>query len=871
MHERIRDALLARWARVVTNHPVSTLAVAVVMASGAIALTAVSLQFKTDRSELVASDLPWNQRYTDYKRRYPRWDDVLIAIEGDPDDIHVDRLAREVAERLRSDPRVAAADAGFDPRDTPRLYQTAGPEDFDRALRGLRVLRSIAGADTVNSALATALAARAGQGSDAAEVQTLADLIAPFLAAARGETASFALPGFDDDQWHSYVSGSGRIRLIWVQFGGEDETASGIGDSLQWLRHTVDGIIAQREPPEIQWGVTGIPALEADETSQATKDSARASVVALILITILMVAVFRGVRVPLLATLSLLIGICWTFGWVVIAVGHLQLLSIVFVVILLGLGIDFALHIIARLELICDEHVDLTPAMERVFRAVGPGVLTGAITTAAAFAAISLTDFRGAAEMGIIAGGGILLCLVAVLSVFPALLAVTGRWKTIIRHRHGGTARPFGRGRFNFVTRAPVRVLIGSAVVMAGLIYFTIQVRYDPNVVNLQPPGVESVRWEHRIIADDARTTWSALVVTDAQHAADLVERLRAIDGVSDVGGMGMFFPVDRDDRRGAIEEMTATTASTIAIPAGPDSMFVILNQIAARLSGSPTETGRLLARIREAIETGRQLDVKQRHDAWSALNESFLAGQEEYRNFLDRALRTDPLGPSDLPSGLRARLVGRDDSWLLRVYPDAGAESVLHPDRLGPFVEALRSVAPEVIGPPVQILESSRLIQEAYVVAALLALPAILLLLVLDFRSVPPALCAVLPVVMGFFGAFGLMGLIGVPLNFANMIVMPIILGIGVDAGVHVVHRWRAEPLGQPAGLSGGTGRSITLTMLTTMIGFGCMMLAEHRGIRSLGFVMVAGLGSTLLACYTTLPAILHLRKPIQREFEQV
>ncbi|MFB3139335.1 MAG: MMPL family transporter, partial [Phycisphaerales bacterium] len=102
---------------------------------------------------------------------------------------------------------------------------------------------------------------------------------------------------------------------------------------------------------------------------------------------------------------------------------------------------------------------------------------------------------------------------------------------------------------------------------------------------------------------------------------------------------------------------------------------------------------------------------------------------------------------------------------------------------------------------------------------------------------------------------------LFGVPLNFANMIILPIIFGIGVNAGVHMVHRWRAEPFGRPAGLSGATGRGITLTMVTTMIGFGCLLLAQHRGIRSLGFVMVIGLGVTLLACYTVLPAVLRWR----------
>jgi predicted RND superfamily exporter protein len=117
------------------------------------------------------------------------------------------------------------------------------------------------------------------------------------------------------------------------------------------------------------------------------------------------------------------------------------------------------------------------------------------------------------------------------------------------------------------------------------------------------------------------------------------------------------------------------------------------------------------------------------------------------------------------------------------------------------------------------------------------------------------------LPVAVGFLGAFAVLGLTGMPLNFANIIVMPLIFGIGVDAGVHIVHRWRVEPLGRPAGLSGATGRAITLTMVTTIIGFGCMLTAQHRGIRSLGMVMVSGLSVTLVACYVVLPAVLRLR----------
>ncbi|MBP27384.1 MAG: hypothetical protein CMJ63_04095 [Planctomycetaceae bacterium] len=145
---------------------------------------------------------------------------------------------------------------------------------------------------------------------------------------------------------------------------------------------------------------------------------------------------------------------------------------------------------------------------------------------------------------------------------------------------------------------------------------------------------------------------------------------------------------------------------------------------------------------------------------------------------------------------------------------------------------------------------------------AGLLAMGAVLLILLIDFRSIADAISAILPVLVGFASTFGFMGMIGLDLNFANLMVLPMIFGIGVDAGVHVIHRWRSDPRVRPPGLWGGTGTGILLTTTTTAIGFGSLMLAEHRGIQSLAIVMVIGLLATLVAAWTVLPAVLRLRQ---------
>jgi uncharacterized membrane protein YdfJ with MMPL/SSD domain len=494
-------------------------------------------------------------------------------------------------------------------------------------------------------------------------------------------------------------------------------------------------------------------------------------------------------------------------------------------------------------------------------------MLTGAITTAAAFGSTMFTDFTGMKEMGIIAGGGVILCVIAMLSCFPAALAATRRWKQIIRHRHGGETAHFAFGRLDVVDFHPKGTLISAAIVVLLIALPMTALRYDPNVLNLQPPGIESVIWERRIVEDDARSIWAALIETSAREAPSLVARLRELPEVSGVGAMGLLVPQDLEQRRARIAAVRQLDPGVPDVEPGLESLrqqMALVNLGVAQRAGSVTgeAAGRLAtirARIRAAMTASARLDADG-EARWQNLQAAFLDARDHLRPWLDQALAGRPPSPDDLPPTLHSQWVS-GETWLLRVYPTVEERSILHPNRLGPFVNAVRSVAPSVFGPPVQIYESSELIVDEYIKAAGLAVMAILIILLIDFRSLADAVCSMIPVLIGFVGVFGLMGLGGFPLNFANIIVMPLIFGIGVDAGVHVVHRWRAEPYGRPAGLSGGTGRGITLTMLTTMIGFGCMILAEHRGIRSLGFVMLAGLGVTLLACYIVLPAILRLR----------
>ncbi|MDG2476783.1 MAG: MMPL family transporter [Phycisphaerales bacterium] len=864
MHDQARHRLLGSWGSLITRYPVWTLIVSLSIAACSIVFAITSLSIKTDRNDLISADLPWAKRYATYRHDFPHWNDLVICLEGSGDEPRIDTAARELATHLRGTPFIKAAEAGFyGDQVGPRLWRVAPKTEFEHTLDELARGRAITAAPTPAAALVTML--RQGDTGTEPDAAALRSALTPYMDAIAGRPVHFDLSGQRAKQWQPFTTSTGRIRTVLVALTAPTEgSIAGIADSLAALRNAAAEWMRANGHDDIAWGVTGIPAIESDETAQAAKDSTISSIVAFILITAMLIGVFRRVRLPLMAASALVIGIAWSFGWVVVSVGHLQLLSMVFSAILIGLGVDFALHIVTRLRVIEPECATLPEAMQRTFRDVGPGLITGAVTTAAAFGCTAFSAFLGVAEMGIIAAGGVLLCLLAVMSVFPALLALSRRWRNDL-----AVMRPVGTGTLNRLA-GPLHnhawlVLLLGGLVTAGLVAASTRLGYDSNIMNLQPSGLEAVSWQRRLAAEPGGDLWSGLVMATPDEAPRLTAELDALSGVESVGGMGMLFPPDLESRQNAVATVRETAP---IVHAGSDQLgFVatVLGTLRDRLRAiEGTGMRVLVADLDEAVKSWVTLDrnTTERRARMQLLTDAWSEDAPPAAATIKAALAPSPPGPSDLPGVLRSQWVGDQGQWLLRVTPRVSDESILNPARLGAFVSSIRTVAPNVLGPPVQILESSKLIVRAYTTSGLLAMAAVLLILLIDFRSIADALSAMLPVLVGFAGTFGFMGIVGLDLNFANLMVLPMIFGIGVDAGVHVIHRWRSDPFMRPPGLWGGTGSGILLTTATTMIGFGSLMLAEHRGIRSLAIVMVVGLLITLIAAWTILPAVLRLRQ---------
>ncbi len=907
MFDRWRHRLLGRWAHFVADHPRKVLAVALLAAVVSVIYAATSLTFQGNRNDLISDDLDWNQRFIAWREAFPGTADLYVLADTQAEDgtrspatvAAAHALMDDLGVAMEADPAVERAVWRYrtDP-DTvhPRAIRVLPREQFEAELAQLMqaapVLRSATPAALVEqmsaSPAASALSdAQLGQG-----LRVLTAMIEGFTARLTTPAEqpidlyerSAAAAGRGG--WSYLATENQRLLVMRITPRATPDAISPYTEAITAVRHHLRD--AETRHPRVCFGLTGIEAIEADETSATTRDSAISSVLAAALIAGLLIAAFHSVRAPLLLMATLLIAIAWSFGFLTLVIGHLQVISVVFTVILLGLGVAFGIHLVSRYELVRHRFPDdadgFAEAMRDTLEVMGPGLLTGAITTSAAFCTTMLTDFVGVAEMGLIAAAGVMLCLLAMVSVFPALLR-------LFKADHGHLVRMEDRYVHFFeerwvmpFVRRPWATVLLAAMVMVGSALAAGQVRFDYNLMKLLPAGADSVVWQQRAVRDGGQSVYYGVsVVRDMEEARQVARRMRLLDTVESLGGIGLLIPADEPVKlqrlaatRAALQPAldNALRAATADIEPEP-----LLPKLAGLRLGLSLGRDRLPDAARpaaeaviQAIDTFGQahaaLPPEQRDARLSALQRDYARFRQQTARQINAALDPAPLQPTDLPAAVMSPYLGvaTDGSPLLalEVYPDVPAAigDPLDPRFLRNFASQLEAADPAITGVIVQIYESGTLIWTAYLQAGGYALLAVFVLLLVDFRSLRDALLCLFPVGLGFGATFAVLMLCGVGVNPANIIVLPLMFGIGVDDGVHIIHRYRQDRTSRPLGLTAGTGKGIALTSYTTMIGFGSLLIADHRGIASLGLTLALGIGFTLLACWTVMPAWLELRE---------
>ena len=862
---------LMACTRLALRFPVATLALAAALTVVSLAYTQANLGYRTSRMDLVNPNNDYNRLWTEYINEFGEDDDAVVVVEGASRE-QVVPVLQEIAGLLAREDRLFHAvlhGVDLEKIRAKGLHYLAADEllNIERFLSEAAPivegdwarlnLSNMTGGMCLRLEMAAQQPGQPNMPAAQVELERLSDS----LLATLGHRKPYQSPWPEMPQSFATLSelsseylltNEGKLGFVLLRLASSEDEGFTRGTlAVDALRQLIAQTAARH--PETKIGLTGLPIMENDEMRSSQTSMVWASLISLGGVALLFVAGFGGLRHALLANLVLLVAMAWAFGYVTLTVGHLNILSVSFTTTLIGIGIDYGIHYVARYMQLRWKNRDPAQTLLATSEGVGPAILTGALTTAVAFFAAGFTSFTGIAELGLIAGGGVLICCVAELIVLPAAIVLVDR--TGWGHR---MPEPLPIHTWiEPLLRKPHKLLF-STMLFTGVVAMGMsQLWYDHNLLNLQAVGLESVELERKLLAESNQSVWYAVSIADSREELlarkDKLLKLPSIERTEEIVSL---LPVDHEVKQPIIERIQKRLAG---LPERPPLIPVDKPDDLGRvLAGAQdlvlrNHLGRCARQIEQVRDTLRRLPLS---DCYASLSQY---QQQMAGDLLSRlyALRTmanpDPPKLADLPQSLVHRFVGQHDRYLLKIY---GRGNIWDMDALAKFVRDVRSVDPRVTGNPLQAYEASLEMKTSYEKSAAYALVIILGLLWFDFRNIYYAILAALPLTVGVMQMFGLMGLMNIPLNPANMIALPLIMGIGVDYGVHIVHEYRDQK-GRYR-MSPSTAVAVMVDSLTTIVGFGALMIASHQGLQSLGRVLSIGVSCCLFTSMIMLPALL-------------
>ena len=905
---------LNKLAAAICRWPLVFVVTGVVFAGVGAVYTAHSLEFKTNRNDLIGRKSEYWRLYSEYAREFSDEEDYVIVIEGDKpaqNKAAVDALIKAllapennpnpadsaVAQKFNADDVFYRVN--FDALESRFLYflDTNDLNEISTSLKDFKQLVTVLQQkpelvtffDSMNQmlqqmetapeierrrmeAFLPTISAIANQMADPRSGVDEAGLLSPWASAFFSEE----MLGQAEDQmrWKGYQAfAKGKMFLVLVH-PRASEAAQGVAldeATVPKLRRILASVRDQF--PTVKIGLTGEPVLDLDEMQTSQHDATKATVLTLILVGLLFAFSFRTVLRPVLAVICVILVVALSLGWATLAVGHLNIITVTFAVMIIGLGIDLGIQLIARYEEELSKGADAWHAVATAIEQTGASIITAAITNAAAFFAMGLSGFKGVEELGVIAGGGMILAMAVMVVVLPALMLLVRRKKesSIIPAQAAATKIE------HVLLRYPYAVLVVCGVMTVVALLVGWRVDFDYNLLNLQSRGLESVEIEKRLLKADAQTTIFAAVVCDTFEQARELQQLleNKSNTVNSVASIVPLIP-EHQQEKAAIIRVIQQELGDVHIAATPVSSLDPQPVIYA-LRSLRLQAGKL---VRDAAERNDAISLNvlgaltnsltqararlYAEDA-VALGTRLAKYQQRFYGDLQAQLQMmadqvvdRPMTLNDVPREVQRMLIGKSGKkFLLRVFP---AENIWDREPLERFVRDVKSIAPQATGTPLGIYEFVDILQRGYIKAAFWAFLVIAVLIFADFRGLLATGLTLLPLIVGMIWMVGAMALFHIPFNPANIMVLPLLVGIGVAYGIYVVQRYRED--GEASFYSKSTGRAVVLSALVTIVGFGSLMIGKHRGIFTLGLVMTIGVTACLVAALALLPALLEIAR---------
>jgi len=813
------------------------------------------LHIDTDIDKLMSPDLQWRQREAEMERAFPQNVDLLVVVvDGDTPDRAEDAsaaLTDYLANEKGLFKTVRRAGGGeFFEREGLLFLSPAAIEKVTGQIIAAQPLLGTLAADPSLRGVFDALDL-AAQGM--IHGATTGDLLDATFNAVADATEASLYDRYAPLSWQRLLSGrqpqSRELRRFILTKPALNYTKLQPGRRATLAVHDAATKLGLTPDRGVRVRVTGPVALSDAEFSTLARGAGLMSALLVGFLLVWLMLGLRSLRLVLAVVVTLVVGLVACADFAVLAVGALNPISVAFAVLFVGIAVDFGIQFCLRYR---DERYrldDFAVALRRTGGGIGRALAIAAAATAVGFLSFVPTDYTGVADLGLIAGFGMMIALILNLTLLPALLTLL---------RPPGERQPVGFawaapvGRFLIARRYWVLAATGAAAIAAAAVLPGLT--FDFNPLHLQNPGEEAVATLYDLMADPDTTPYTIDVMTPSPTAAaTLATKIEALPQVARTVTINSFIPSDQKDKLAIVADAhqlldpTLSPAITKPSPTPTEMIAAIVktrNDVRTVAAKGNFAAQRLASDLDAVINRGVGV--------LPGLEANLSAGIGRRLNELRLALGAEPVTYDSLPAQLKADWVTPDGRARIEVYPAGDARDNA---TLRAFAAAVRSVAPDATGSPISIQESAHTVMHAFVTAAIVAVIAIAILLALILRRLDDVLLVLAPLLLAGLLTLATSVVAGMPLNFANIIALPLLLGIGVAFDIYFVMRWRD---GVRDLLGSSTARAILFSALTTGTAFGSLALSPHPGTSEMGRLLILALVYTLICTFLVLPALL-------------
>jgi len=658
------------------------------------------------------------------------------------------------------------------------------------------------------------------------------------------------------------------------------------------VQQEVDKLL--QDYPDVKAGLSGGLAREHDEQVYAQKSFSYTTFIAMAAILVLLMVAFRMWVAPVMAIVNLFVGLIWALGVAYIIVGSLNMVTSMMSVIILGLGIDFSIHMISQFTEWRARGDDIINSLEKTFLKSGKGIITGAVTTACAFLALLISRSQGMREMGIVAGVGLLSVLLATFIFLPALFVLREKRldKKIATKSKTRVQRDIS---FNFLGKLGdwlsnhhIFTIALSTVLSGLLIWSALNIKYDRNFLRMEPEGLKSIALMDTIQKKFDLSMEYALCLADSvEESRQLADEYEELGMVARVDDISSYLPSqeEQEKRIPHIKDIRdKITNASIESEISPEQIESIIGQI-ERLEMNVMEMqdmaflggqDKVDNKCKEIVGSPGQPDSKNiiqdllillkgdQSKVASGLSQFQRYFAPKYQSVVSKMCNTDKINLDDLPNSILDQYSNRSrNKFMLTIYPKGNLFE--DTEMMNRFYDSVTRVSNKTTGTPILGVALIDIFAQDGRNAILLTLGIVFILLWIDFGKPYYALFAMIPLAMGLFWMVGILNLSGFMLTFMTFTGLPLIIGIGIDDGVHIMHRWQYEGHNRIHTVFSSTGKAILLTSLTTMLAFGSMMFSVFPAWAWFGRDLTIGVGACFVTTILILPGIFGLIEKLQ------